>query len=126
MKISKRNRNKKFIIIFILIILINYSTNNKIKSHLKQDLIPNDEYKQAPLPANIVVIQDIPQYGEKSLEKWEDYVQGNLKMLKDFKKREDRAMLHIYNKRMSRMANMYQEITISELENNMKKIINDY
>ena len=83
------------------------------------DSIPNDEYKQAPIPPNIVVMQDMPQYGVKSLQKWEDYIHGNLRMINDFKLRKNRAHINLYKNRLSRISGNTSTFNILQLKTNL-------
>lgn len=105
---------------FIIISCVNCLKHGMTQS---KDAIPNDQYKQAPIPANVIVMQDMPQFGEKMLNKWDDYVVGNLNMIRDFKSRKDRAILNLYKNRFSRMAKMSQDIALVELEKNNDPIL---
>jgi hypothetical protein len=119
-KLVKNEIKQNIFLINILLAILLISTFSCVKVTLTQskDAIPNDQYKQAPIPANVIVMQDMPQFGEKMLEKWDDYVVGNMKMIRDFKSRKDRAILNLYKNKFSRMAKMSQDITMMELEKN--------
>ncbi len=102
----------------ILIVLFIKRINNQ-----STDVIPNDEYKQAPVPPNIVIMQDMPQYGVKSLQKWEDYIQGNLRMINDFKLRKNRSHLNLYKNRLSRIAGNTSTFNILQMKTNIDPLI---
>lgn len=92
-------------IVFYIIIYINKSIYSiKIKQIPKiNDLVPIDQYKQAPIPPNILIMEDIPQNGQKSLDKWNNYIEANLKLLDDYNKRYLIEKLNISTERNKRI-----------------------
>lgn len=100
-----------FIILAVVDLTISIQIRTKQKPN-KSDTIQTAEHKQAPIPATIAVIMDIPQFGEDALDKWGTYVNANLQMANDFFIRRRRSHLWFYQNRLNRIGAMEKALTV--------------
>ena len=81
----------------------------------KPDLVPNTDNKQAPLPPNILIIQDMPQYGLKGLDKWEEYVEAEEKKIKQLNLKFEEKKIKQTESSLDRIAYLSNRISLAQL-----------
>ena len=61
------------------------------------------DFRQASVPPTITVMMDIPGYGVKGMNKWEEYIEDNLKVIDEARQEDEKKRLKIYKDRLNRI-----------------------